>query len=134
MFQSDERMAMLFRYASLFAMIVACLGLFGLASYMAEQRTREIGVRKVLGVTMAEIAVLLSKGFVKWILVANVVAWPAAYFLLEQLLHTYAYRIPFLWWLSPLAFLLSVGVALLTVSYQSIKSAKANPVNALKYE
>lgn len=134
MFQSDERMAMLFRYASLFAMIVACLGLFGLASYMAEQRTREIGVRKVLGATMAEIAVLLSKGFVKWILVANVVAWPMAYFLLEQLLHNYAYRISFLWWLYPLAFLLSVGVALLTVSYQSIKSAKANPVNALKYE
>ena len=134
MFESDQRMATLFRYASLFAIIVACLGLFGLASYVAEQRTREIGVRKVLGASVAEIAALLSKEFVKWVLLANIVAWPVAYFLLEKLLQNYAYRTPFLWWLYPLALLVTVGVALLTVSYQSIKAARTNPVNALKYE
>jgi hypothetical protein len=134
MFEADQRMAILFRYASLLAMIVACLGLFGLASHMAEQRTREIGVRKVLGASVAEIAALLSKEFVKWVLVANIVAWPMAYFLLEKLLQNYAYRIPFLWWLYPLALLVTLAVALLTVSSHAIKAATANPVESLRYE
>jgi putative ABC transport system permease protein len=134
MFEADRRMVILFRYASLFAIIVACLGLFGLASYMAEQRTREIGVRKVLGASIPEIAVLLSKEFVKWVLVANIVAWPVAYFLLEKLLQNYAYRIPFLWWLYPLALLVTLGIALLTVSSHAIKAATANPVESLRYE
>jgi putative ABC transport system permease protein len=134
MFQADQRMATLFGYASLFAIIVACLGLFGLASYMAEQRTREIGVRKVLGASISEITALLSREFVKWVLVANLVAWPVAYVLLEKLLQNYAYRIPFLWWLYPLVLLISVGVALLTVSSQSIKAATMNPVETLRYE
>ncbi len=134
MFQTDQRMVTLFRYASLFAMIVACLGLFGLASYMAEQRTREIGIRKVLGASVPHITALLSKEFVKWVLVANIVAWPVAYFLLEKLLQNYAYRTPFLWWLYPLAFLITVGVALVTVSSQSIKAASMNPVETLRYE
>jgi predicted permease len=134
MFGADQRMATLFGYASLFAIIVACLGLFGLAFYVAEQRTREIGVRKVLGASIPEIAALLSKEFVKWVLIANIVAWPVAYFLLEKLLQNYAYRIPFLWWLYPLALLITLGVALLTVSYQAIKAATANPVEALRYE
>jgi ABC-type antimicrobial peptide transport system permease subunit len=134
MFEADQRMVILFRYASLFAIIVACLGLFGLASYMAEQRTREIGVRKVLGASIPEIAALLSKEFVKWVLVANIVAWPVAYFLLEKLLQNYAYRIAFLWWLYPLALLVTLGVALLTVSSHAIKAATANPVESLRYE
>jgi putative ABC transport system permease protein len=134
MFQADQRMVTLFRYASLFAMIVACLGLFGLASYMAEQRTREIGIRKVLGASIPNITALLSKEFVKWVLVANIVAWPVAYFLLEKLLQNYAYRTPFLWWLYPLAFLITVGIALVTVSSQSIKAASMNPVETLRYE
>jgi putative ABC transport system permease protein len=134
MFESDQRMATLFRYASLFAIIVACLGLFGLASYMAEQRTREIGVRKVLGASIPEITALLSREFVKWVLIANIVAWPVAYFLLEKLLQNYAYRTPFLWWLYPLALLVTLGVALLTVGYQAIKAALGNPVEALRYE
>jgi len=134
MFQSDERMGILFRYASIFAIIVACLGLFGLASYMAEQRTHEIGVRKVLGASIIQITKMFSKEFVRWVLLANILAWPVTYFLLEKLLQNYAYRIPFLWWLYPLAFLISVSIALLTVSYQAIHAATANPVEALKYE
>jgi putative ABC transport system permease protein len=134
MFQSDERMGTLFGYSSLFAILVACLGLFGLSSFMAEQRTREIGVRKVLGASISEITVLFSKEFVKWILIANILAWPFAYLLIEKLLQDYAYRIPFLWWVYPLTFVLTVTVALLTVGYQSIKAAMTNPVESLRYE
>ena len=134
MFQSDERMGTLFGYASLFAILVACLGLYGLSSYMAEQRTREIGLRKVMGASVSEITALFSKEFVKWILIANILAWPLAYLLIEKLLQDYAYRIPFLWWVYPLTFVLTVAVALLTVGYQSIKAAIANPAEALRYE
>ena len=134
MFQSDERMGTLFGYASLFAILVACLGLYGLSSYMAEQRTREIGLRKIMGASVSEITALFSKEFVKWILIANILAWPLAYLLIEKLLQDYAYRIPFLWWVYPLTFVLTVAVALLTVGYQSIKAAIANPAEALRYE
>ena len=134
MFQSDERMGTLFGYASLFAVLVACLGLFGLSSFMAEQRTREIGLRKVLGATVSEITTLFSKEFVKWILIANLFACPISYFIIEKLLQDYAYRIPFLWWVYPLTFVLTVTVALLTVGYQSIKAATANPIKSLRYE
>jgi putative ABC transport system permease protein len=134
MFETDQRMVILFRYASVLAMVVACLGLFGLASYMGEQRTREIGVRKVLGASIPEITALLSKEFAKWVLIANIVAWPIAYLLLERLMQNYADHIPFLWWLYPLALLVSFGVALLTVSWQAIRAATANPVDSLRYE
>ncbi|RJP66956.1 MAG: ABC transporter permease [Ignavibacteriales bacterium] len=134
MFQADERMGILFRYASIFAIIVACLGLFGLSSFMAEQRIREIGVRKVLGATVAQITTTFSKEFVKWVLLANLVAWPIAYYILEKLLQNYAYRMPFHWWLYPIAFIISVGVALVTVSYQTIHAAIADPAKSLRYE
>jgi len=134
MFQSDERMGTLFGYASLFAVLVACLGLFGLSSFMAEQRTREIGVRKILGASISEITALFSKEFVKWILIANILAWPISYYLIEKLLQNYAYRIPFLWWVFPLTLILTITVALLTVSIQAIKAATANPVKSLRYE
>jgi putative ABC transport system permease protein len=134
MFQADERMGTLFGYASLFAVLVACLGLFGLSSFMAEQRTREVGLRKVMGASISEITVLFSKVFVKWVLIANILAWPLAYFLLEELLQNYAYRIPFLWWIYPIALVLSVVIAILTVGYQSVKAAIANPTESLRYE
>jgi len=134
MFQTDNRMRALFQYASLFAIVVACLGLFGLASYMAEERTREIGVRKVLGASVYEISLLFSREFMKWVLLANVLAWPLSYFIVNRFLEQYSHRIPFLWWPLPAALLLSSGIAMATVSYQSIKAARTNPVNALKHE
>ena len=134
MFQTDNRVRALIRYASLFAIIVACLGLFGLASYMAEERTREIGVRKVLGASVYQISFLFSKEFMKWVLLANVLAWPLSYFIVNKFLEQYSNRIPFLWWSLPVALLLSAGMAIATVSYQSIKAARENPVNALKHE
>ena len=134
MFRSDERMETLFGYASLFAILVACLGLFGLSSYIAEQRTKEIGLRKVLGASVSEITTLFSKEFVKWVLIANILAWPFSYYLIENLLQDYAYRVPFLWWVYPLTLVITITVALLTVGYQSIKAAIVNPIKSLRYE
>ena len=110
------------------------LGLFGLASYMAEDRTREIGVRKVLGASVYEISFLFSQEFMKWVLLANVLAWPLSYFIVNKVLEEYSNRIPFLWWTLPVALLLSAGMAIATVSYQSIRAARGNPVDALKHE
>ena len=116
------------------AVIIAALGLFGLASFMAEQRTKEIGIRKVLGSSVLSVVVLLSKEFCKWVLAANVIAWPIAFFAVDRLLLVYAYRTP----VGIAIFLLSGGLALaiafLTVCYQSLKAALANPVEALRYE
>jgi putative ABC transport system permease protein len=125
------------KVASLFSMIaisIACLGLFGLAAYSAERRTKEIGVRKVLGATVSGIVMLLSKEFVKLILFANLIAWPVAYFALSQFLQIYAYRINIDLLTFPLVGLAALAIALLTISSQAIKAALANPVEALRYE
>ena len=134
LYRSEERTGTIFRYFAFLAVVVSCLGLFGLASYMAEQRTREIGIRKVLGASVSGIVVLFSKEFTKWVLAANVFAWPAAYFAVGQWLRGYAYRIrigamPFL-----IAAVLSTFIALLTVGYHSLRSARSNPANAIRYE
>lgn len=113
---------------------VACLGLFGLATFTAEQRTKEIGVRKVLGASVAGIVALLSKDFLKLIGVAMVVATPAAWWLVDRWLQEFAYKIDVTWWMFAVAGLLSVVVALCTISYQSVKAALMNPVKSLRSE
>jgi len=134
MYRSDERVGSLLRAFTLIAIIIACLGLFGLASYMAEQRTKEIGVRKVLGSTVAGIVFLLSKEFTKWVVAANLIAWPAAYFIMSGWLREFAYRTSLAWWVFFSAGLMALVVAILTVSYQSVKAALANPADSLRYE
>ena len=116
------------------SLFIACLGLFGLAAFTAEQRTKEIGVRKVLGASLADIVVLLSKGFAGLVLVAFVVAVPLAYFVLDRWLQNFAYRIEISWRIFLIAGLSALGIALLTVSYQSIKAALADPVRSLRHE
>jgi len=116
------------------AVFIACLGLFGLASFTVEQRTKEIGVRKVLGASVQEIALLLSKEFFKWVLVANIIAWPLAYYVMNNWLENFAYRIRIKLDIFIFSCIIAVVIAMLTVSYHSIKAARANPVNALKYE
>ncbi len=121
----------LFTFLGLF---VACLGLLGLASFTAEQRTQEIGIRKVVGASVTSIVMLLSGEFVKWVAMANVIAWPAAYFAAKWWLRDFAYRIgiePYLFISSAFLVLL---IAMLTVSYQAIRAARANPVKSLRYE
>jgi len=134
LYRAEQRTGILFRIFTLLAVSISCLGLFGLASYMAEQRTKEIGIRKVLGATTSQIVFLLSKDFTKWVIVANLVAWPVAYFAMHQWLLGFAYRIPLPWWVFGTSAFLALAIALLTVSYQSIRAAVSNPVDALKYE
>ncbi len=116
------------------AIFIACLGLFGLAAFTAEQRTKEIGVRKVLGASVASIVTLLSKDFLKLVLIAIVIASPLAWYAMNQWLQNFEYRIAIEWWVFALAGLLAVAIALLTVSFQSIKAALINPVKSLRAE
>jgi putative ABC transport system permease protein len=133
-YSAEERLSRVFSYFSILAIFIACLGLFGLASFSAEQRTKEIGVRKVLGASVAGIVVLLSKEFTKWVLIANAIAWPIAYFSLNQWLQGFAYRTSLTLTAFVFSAIISILVALLTVSYQAIKTAMANPVDSLRYE
>ena len=131
---TEQRMGRIFGAFAILGIFIACLGLFGLTTLAAEQRTKEIGIRKVLGASDSKIFLLLSKEFIRWVLVANLIAWPLAYFAMNKWLQNFAYRIH----IGIVAFLISGGtaflIAYLTVSYQSIKSARANPVDSLRYE
>ncbi len=125
------------RILGLFAgltIFVACLGLFGLATFTAEQRTKEIGVRKVLGASVASIVGLLSKDFLKLVLIAILLAVPVAWYVMDKWLQSFAYKIDMAWWVFALAGVLAVGIALVTVSFQSVKAALMNPVKSLKTE
>jgi putative ABC transport system permease protein len=134
LYKSEEKIGRLFGYFTGLAIFIAGLGLFGLAAFAAEQRTKEIGIRKVLGASVANVVTLLSKDFVKLVLLANVIAWPAAYFAMNKWLQNFAYRIEIGWWVFALAGGLALLIALATVSTQAIKAALANPVEALRYE
>ena len=131
---TEQRMARVFGAFAILGIFIACLGLFGLTTFAAEQRTKEIGIRKVLGASDAKIFLLLSKEFIRWVLLANIIAWPLAYLAMNKWLQNFAYRTH----IGAAAFLISGGTALMiatfTVSYQSIKSARANPVDSLHYE
>jgi len=134
MYRSEERIGTIFRYFSVLAILISCLGLFGLASFLAEQRTKEIGIRKVLGASVPGIIVLLSKEFSKWVLIANVIAWPAAWYFMNRWLEDFAYRTDFGLTVFVLSGLLAFFISILTVSYQTIRAARSNPVDSLKYE
>jgi len=130
----ERRQGQLFTYCSILAIFISCMGIFGLASFTAEKRTKEIGIRKVLGASVGGIVVLLSKEFVKWVLVANIIGWPVAYFVMNKWLQTFAYRVDISVWMFAFSSFLVLIIALLTVSYQSIKTAIADPINSLRYE
>src|SRR5699024_8918558 len=133
-FQEQEQTASLAFTFSLLAIIISCLGLFGLASYIAETRTKEIGVRKVLGASVLGIGTMLSKDFVKLVLLAIVIAIPVAWWAMNGWLSDFTYRIDLKWWFFGIAGGLAVMIALLTVSTQAIKGAMANPVDSLRDE
>lgn len=134
LYLTEERTGSVIKYFSVLAILVSCLGLFGLASFLAEQRTKEIGIRKVLGSSVKNIVLLLTKDFVKWVALANIVAWPVAWYMSAKWLQNYAYRTPMNVWMFLFAGLLALAIALVTISYQSIKAATANPVDSLRYE
>jgi putative ABC transport system permease protein len=134
MYRQEEKLARLISIFAVLAVVISCMGIFGLAVFQSEQRVKEIGIRKVLGATVAEITAMLTKNFTKWVLVANVVAWPVAYFVAGKWLENFAYRIEMEWWMFALSGGLALLIALVTVSTQAIKVALANPVEALRYE
>ena len=133
-YKSEARLATLFGTFTVFALFIACLGLFGLAAFMAEQRTKEIGVRKVLGASAASLVKLLSLDFLKLISIAVIIATPVAWYAMNRWLQDFSYRISIAWWVFALAGGLALGIALLTISFQSVKAALANPVKSLRSE
>ncbi len=133
-YKAEERWGAIVTYASVLTILIACLGLFGLTALTAARRTREIGIRKVLGASMPGLVGLLSKDVLKLVLAANVLAWPLAYWAMHQWLQTFAYRIEISSTIFLIAGLSALVIAWLTMSYQSIKAALRNPVDALRYE
>ncbi len=134
MYPEEDKVGQIYLSFGLLAIFVACLGLFGLSSFSAAQRTKEIGIRKVLGASIREIVVMLSKEFTVLILVANFIAWPLAYFIMQGWLRSFAYRIPVTWDIFLFSGILAMAIALLTISQQSIKAAVSSPVDSLRYE
>jgi predicted permease len=134
LYHSEEQAGEIFRYFAILAVLISCLGLFGLASFLAEQRTKEIGIRKVLGSSIQGIIFLLSKQFLKWVAIANIIALPIAWTISYSWLQNYPYRTIIGVWVFILTATMTLVIALLTVSYKSIKAARSNPVDSLRYE
>jgi putative ABC transport system permease protein len=136
LYRSEQRQAQMFGVFSAFAIFVATLGLFGLASFTTERRTKEIGIRKVMGASVRDIVWLLTSDFTKLVLLANVIAWPVAYYFMNQWLTRFVYRAPFSeWaWLFVAAAVVALAAAWLTISLQASRAATARPVLALRYE
>jgi putative ABC transport system permease protein len=133
-YRADSQVSNMVGILAALAIIISCLGLFGLASYSAERRIKEVGIRKVLGASVQSIVTLLSKHFIKLVLISNLIAWPLAWFALSKWLEGYAYRIQISWWIFILAGVAAMLIALITVSFMAIKAAAANPVKSLKTE
>ena len=133
-FASEERVASLARVFTLLAILISCLGLFGLASFVAEQRTKEIGVRKVLGATVSNLWMLLSKDFVQLVIISLLIATPLAYYIMSQWIQKFTYRTDISWWIFVAAGMGALIITLITVSFQSIKAALSNPTESLRTE
>jgi len=133
-FKSEKLVGGLSQIFALLAIIISCLGLFGLSAFTAEQRRKEIGVRKVLGSSVTGIVELLSKDFMRLVLIAILVAIPLAWWGMQNWLESFAYRIEINWWVFAIAGFTAICIALLTVSFQAVKAAVANPVKSLRTE
>ena len=134
MYSDVQKMGMVFSTFTVFAIIIACLGLFALSSYLIEQRTKEVGIRKVFGARIFDAIFLLNTGFLKWVLIASVIAVPVSYYTMHRWLDNFAYKTALDWWIFFLAGVLASGIAILTVSWQSWRAASRNPVESLRYE
>ena len=121
-------------YTAILAIIIACLGLFGLATFMTEQRTKEIGIRKILGAGVSSVAILLSKDFIKLVIISIIISIPIGYYFVQQWLENFTYRIEIEWWVFALVALLGILISFCTVFYQSMRAALIDPVQSLKSE
>jgi putative ABC transport system permease protein len=134
MYRKEENLASLVSIFSILAVVISCLGIFGLSVFQSEQKIKEVGIRKVLGATVPEIVLMLTKSFSIWIVFANIIAWPVAYYFMNKWLHDFAYRINISWWIFVIAGGIALVIAMATVSLQAIKAAVADPVKTLRYE
>jgi putative ABC transport system permease protein len=134
LYAPERKIRQIINVFSLLAIVISCLGLFGLALFMAESRTKEIGIRKVNGASTVSTLLLLSRDFTKWVLIALAIAFVLAYFGLDQWLNNYPYRIPLSWWIFAFAGIIALLISWLTVIYQAAVTANKNPVNSLRYE
>jgi putative ABC transport system permease protein len=134
LYAKNEREMAVFSLLALISLVISCLGLYGLTSHFILNRTKEIGIRKVNGARISEILAMLNRDFIKWVAIAFVIATPIAYYAMNKWLENFAYKTDLSWWIFALAGLLALGIALLTVSWQSWKAATRNPVEALRYE
>jgi len=133
-YRSEQRFSRIFLYASVLSLLIACLGLYGLIAYAASQKTKEIGIRKVLGASVNGIAIMLSRDFIKLVLLAFIIATPVAWYIMNNWLQDFAYRTSIKWWMFGAAGIAVVLLALFTVSFQAIRAAIANPVKSLRSE
>jgi len=133
-YRTEEIIGKMLGAFTFIGLLIACLGLFGLAAFTVQQRTKEAGIRKVLGASAGSIVLLIGKEFIKWIIIANLFAFPIAYLVMNKWLQDYAYRISMGVWTFILSGMIALITALITVSYQAFKVANTNPVNSLKYE
>ncbi len=134
LYRAEKRMLTIFNYFTIMAILISCLGLFGLISYMTARRTREIGIRKVMGASVKNIVLLLTEESVKWVLIANVLAWPIAYLAMSRWLNTFVYKIPFHITYFIFAGILSLLIAIITISFQTLRAALRNPSESMRYE
>jgi len=134
LYRSEENTRQIFSYFMILSIFIAVLGLFGLSLFVLDQRTKEIGVRRVNGGKVSEVMVMLNKDFVKWVAIAFGISVPIAWYAMHRWLENFAYKTELSWWIFGLAGLITLGIALLTVSWQSWKAATRNPVEALRYE
>jgi putative ABC transport system permease protein len=133
-YRTEQRMGKIFVSFTSLAILIACLGLFGLAAYAAEQRTKEIGIRKVLGAGVSTIVAMLSIDFIKLVIIAIVIAAPLAWFVMQYWLQGFAYRQNIQWWIIAVSGLGAIVIAFVTISFQSIKAALINPIKSLRSE
>jgi len=134
LYVQDRQFQKIISYTTIISLILSCLGLIGLTFFVMERRTKEIGVRKVNGARISEVMILLNRDFVKWVAIAFVIATPIAYYVMNKWLENFAYKTELSWWIFALSGILALGIALLTVSWQSWRAVTRNPVEALRYE
>ena len=134
MYQKEKRLSEIYIIFTMIAFTISSIGLFAISLYDTRRRKKEIGVRKVNGAKVSEVMILLSSDFIKWVLIAFLIATPLAWYAMHKWLENFAYKTELSWWIFALAGLLALGIALLTVSWQSWKAATKNPVESLRYE
>jgi putative ABC transport system permease protein len=133
-YKAEDRLSKIFSALTVLTILIACMGLFGLAAFSAAQRTKEIGIRKVLGANVSSIVAMISGSFIKLVLVSVVIATPVAWFFMSKWLQDFAYRISIGWWVFILAGIIAVVIAFATVGFQALKAAIANPIKSLRTE